>query len=142
LLIPLVGGTWIGGLGLAKLFGHTPPNDGVPVGMNFFLGSVMLLSASGDIRMLARGGVFGKQRLVRHLWRMCFGVFIAAGSFLLWPLQPSATLALVRRHWATPALGLIQHQRLSGPHHASICFHDFLAAPRLVHESRHNYPFT
>ena len=25
------------------------------------------------------------QRVVRHLWRMCFGLFIAAGSFLLGP---------------------------------------------------------
>ena len=85
LLIPLVGGMWIGALGLAKLFSHAARNDGVPVGMNLFLSSVMLLSAAGDIRMLARGGLFGTKRLVRHLWRMCFGLFIAAGSFFLGP---------------------------------------------------------
>jgi hypothetical protein len=34
--------------------------------------------------MLVRGGVFfGAQRIVRHLWRMCFALFIAAGSFFL-----------------------------------------------------------
>jgi len=33
----------------------------------------MLLAAAGDIRMLVRGGVFGAKRIVRHLWRMCFG---------------------------------------------------------------------
>lgn len=33
--------------------------------------------------MLVRGGVFGVQRIVRHLWRMCFGLFIATGSFFL-----------------------------------------------------------
>jgi hypothetical protein len=55
--------------------------DGVPVGMTFFLGSVMLLAAVGDVRMLVRGGVFGAKRIARHLWRMCFGLFIASGSF-------------------------------------------------------------
>ena len=43
----------------------------------------MLLAAAGDVRMLVRGGVFGAQRIVRHLWRMCFGLFIATGSFFL-----------------------------------------------------------
>ena len=85
LVIPLVAGAWIFGLGLRKLSSHTPPDDGVPLGMNFFIGSVMLLSAAGDIRMLARGGLFGTGRLVRHLWRMCFALFIAAGSFFLGP---------------------------------------------------------
>jgi hypothetical protein len=35
--------------------------------------------------MLARGGVLGAKRIARHLWRMCFGLFIAAGSFFLGP---------------------------------------------------------
>ena len=51
--------------------------------MHFFMGSVMLLAAAGDIRMLVRGGVFGAKRIVRHLWRMCFGLFVATGSFFL-----------------------------------------------------------
>ena len=55
---------------------------GVPAGMFLFLGSIGLLSAAGDLRMLVRGGVFGRQRIARHLWRMCFGLFIATGSFL------------------------------------------------------------
>ena len=50
--------------------------------MTLFLGSVAVLAAAGDVRMLVRGGVFGAQRVARHLWRMCFGLFIATGSFL------------------------------------------------------------
>jgi hypothetical protein len=46
-------------------------------------GSVALLAASGDVRMLLRGGVSGAQRLVRHLWRMGFALFIATGSLFL-----------------------------------------------------------
>ena len=53
--------------------------------MMFFMGSVCLLAAAGDVRMLVRGGVFGARRIARHLWRMCFGLFIAAGSFFLGP---------------------------------------------------------
>ena len=45
------------------------------------MGSVMLLAAAENVRMLVRGGIFGVQRIVRHLWRMCFGLFIATGSF-------------------------------------------------------------
>lgn len=60
--------------------------NGVPAGMFgmfFFLGSVALLAAAGDIRMLVRGGPFGARRVVRHLWRMCFSFFVATGSFFL-----------------------------------------------------------
>ncbi|MDX6613971.1 MAG: hypothetical protein QOD75_3157 [Blastocatellia bacterium] len=68
--------------GLRIISGSSPPRAGVPVGMILFLGSVALLAAAGDVRMLLRGGVFGRQRISRHLWRMCFGLFIATGSFL------------------------------------------------------------
>lgn len=85
LLIPLALGllTCLGGF--EKIRTPEPPKDGVPAGMNFFLGSVMLLAAAGDIRMLLRGGVVGTARIARHLWRMCFGLFIATGSFFLGP---------------------------------------------------------
>jgi len=35
--------------------------------------------------MLLGGGVAGTKRIARHLWRMCFGLFIAAGSFFFGP---------------------------------------------------------
>ena len=85
LQIPLALGivTWINGLSIVRSGVDSP--DGVPVGMTFFLGSVMLLAAAGDLRMLVAGGVVGAKRIARHLWRMCFGLFIAAGSFFLGP---------------------------------------------------------
>jgi uncharacterized membrane protein len=83
MLIPLLVGSGLWILGLEVVYGHAKQAKGVPVGMNFFMGSVMLLAAAGDIRMLARGGVFGNKRIVRHLWRMCFGLFVATGSFFL-----------------------------------------------------------
>ena len=49
--------------------------------MSFFLATVMLLAAVGDVRILRSGVPRGGPRLTRHLWRMCFALFIAAGSF-------------------------------------------------------------
>jgi hypothetical protein len=46
-------------------------------------GAVMLLAAMGDLRAIRAGGLQGSRRLARHLWRMCFGLFIATGSFFL-----------------------------------------------------------
>ncbi|HWC17757.1 MAG TPA: hypothetical protein VG498_12125, partial [Terriglobales bacterium] len=85
LLIPLVLGSLTIFSGIEKLRIAGPPKDGVPAGMHFFLGSVMLLACAGDVRMLARGGLSGSKRIARHLWRMCFGFFIATGSFFLGP---------------------------------------------------------
>lgn len=45
--------------------------------------TITLLSASGDGLMILRGGVSGAKRLVRHLWRMNFALFIATASFFL-----------------------------------------------------------
>lgn len=55
--------------------------DGVPAGMMFFMNTIILLAAVGDFRMIRAGGLQGSRRLARHLWRMCFGLFIASGSF-------------------------------------------------------------
>ena len=56
---------------------------GVPAPMMFFLGTISLLAGVGDFRMIREGALRGARRLARHLWRMCFGLFIATGSFFL-----------------------------------------------------------
>jgi hypothetical protein len=55
--------------------------NGVPFLMLLFLATVMLLAAAGDVRIMRFGVPRGGPRLARHLWRMCFALFIAAGSF-------------------------------------------------------------
>jgi hypothetical protein len=50
--------------------------------MSFVLATVLLLAAIGDLRMM-RSGLPGRRRLARHLWRMCFAMFMATGSFFL-----------------------------------------------------------
>jgi hypothetical protein len=55
--------------------------NGVPFVMHFFIAGVMILAAIGDVRIMRFGVLRGGPRLARHLWRMCFALFIAAGSF-------------------------------------------------------------
>lgn len=47
------------------------------------IGAVILLAATGDLRAIRAGGLRGSRRLARHLWRMCFALFVATGSFFL-----------------------------------------------------------
>jgi len=49
--------------------------------MSFVLATVLILAAAGDLRIMRSGMPRGGPRLARHLWRMCFALFIAAGSF-------------------------------------------------------------
>jgi hypothetical protein len=46
------------------------------------MGTVVLLMAAGDVRMILRG-LSGTRRIARHLWRMCFGLFFASGSIFI-----------------------------------------------------------
>ena len=43
----------------------------------FMFGGVAVSASAGDFRMIRAGGVRGAPRLARHLWRMCFALFIA-----------------------------------------------------------------
>ncbi len=61
--------------------------NGVPPAPLFVFGAVALLAGLGDIRMILSRGLQGRHRLVRHLWRMCFSLFIASGSFFLGQAQ-------------------------------------------------------
>ncbi len=135
LLIPLAIGlpNWM--TGVKVLRGGASSLDGVPVGMIFFMGSVCLLAAAGDVRMLMRGGVPGAKRITRHLWRMCFGLFIAAGSFFPGAVKPSPEIAFDSGARKISIPGFIQHNLVFGSHHPSADFADFLASPSALHKS-------
>jgi uncharacterized membrane protein len=55
--------------------------DGLPAAIYFVFGSIALLCAVSDIRMMVRGGVSGARRIARHLWRMSLALLIATVSF-------------------------------------------------------------
>ena len=71
--------------GVSKISNPGLSPGGVPfrtIGvMSFVLAAALLLAAAGDIRVMRSGIPPGGRRLSRHLWRMCFALFIAAGSF-------------------------------------------------------------
>ena len=69
------------GLGFKALASPGSTIDGVPFFMPFFLATVTTLAAAGDLRLMRSGALPAAPRLARHLWRMCFALFIAAGSF-------------------------------------------------------------
>ena len=70
-------------LGLEAATNSTGMKYGYPPGPYFFIGSVALIAATGDIRMIAGRSFSGTQRIARHLWRMCFAFFIASASIFL-----------------------------------------------------------
>ena len=82
-IVGLALGSVVGGVKALNSPGLSP--GGVPfrtIGvMSFVIATVMLLAAAGDARILRSGMPRGGARLARHLWRMCFALFIAAGSF-------------------------------------------------------------
>jgi uncharacterized membrane protein len=51
-----------------------------PVFYFVFTGVIAFLAAA-DLSVILRGGLSGVQRIARHLWRMSFAFFFAAGSF-------------------------------------------------------------
>jgi hypothetical protein len=73
-------------LGLAALLawgaftGATTPAGRGPV---FAVAGVCLLAGLLDLNAILRAKLTPVQRISRHLWRMCFAMFIATGSFFL-----------------------------------------------------------
>ena len=57
--------------------------DHFPAGVFFVFGFVSLAGALLDGRLLIAGHIEGTQRLVRHLWRMGTGMWIATASLFL-----------------------------------------------------------
>jgi uncharacterized membrane protein len=68
------------------LTGADGMKEGQPAVPYIIFGFVSLLAVAGDARMLMRG-IQGKHRIARHLWRMCFALWIAVASFFLGQAQ-------------------------------------------------------
>jgi hypothetical protein len=105
LLVALAVGATEVTFGFQAAYSPTGLKYGYPVWPYALFASVALLSAGGDVRMLVRGGVSGTQRLLRHLWRMCFGFFIASASIFL--ARPHLFPAILNRTYVIPFLGFL-----------------------------------
>jgi uncharacterized membrane protein len=70
------------GIGWQAMQSGDGTRNGVPAAMFYVFGSVALCAALLDLVMLARGGVAGKHRIARHLWRMWVPTILATMSVL------------------------------------------------------------
>ena len=84
---------------------------GVPAAMILFIGTIALLAAIGDWRLIRAGGIQGTRKLARHLWRMCFALFIASGSFFLGQMRffpkPLRIVPLLAALGVAPLIALV-----------------------------------
>jgi hypothetical protein len=66
--------------GLEPAFKSAVPLEG-PVRVAIYSFTFLVaMAAIGDARLVLTGGITGARRLGRHLWRMCLGLTLAAGS--------------------------------------------------------------
>lgn len=72
-------------IALLRVAWQTPGRvvDGIPAVALIMFGVVILIAVIGDLRLLRRGQPVGPARILRHLWRMGFALWIAALSFFL-----------------------------------------------------------
>jgi hypothetical protein len=67
-------------LGLPLMVKSAIPIEG-PVRIALFgFTTVLVIAALSDVRVVLIGGISGAPRIGRHLWRMCLGLTMAAGS--------------------------------------------------------------
>lgn len=67
--------------GIASIDGPAGTLPG-PAALFAFAG-LCLLAGTGDLIFVLRGRLTARQRISRHLWRMCLAFFLATGSFFI-----------------------------------------------------------
>jgi hypothetical protein len=82
-LLAFVIGVGLVAMGMDALGNPGGTADGVPGGALLLNGIIALAACAGDVRWMRSGGTRGAPRLARHLWRMCFGLWMATGAFFL-----------------------------------------------------------
>lgn len=66
--------------GLTPLFKTAVPLKGPLLIAIYAVTSVLAFALIGDARVVLAGGISGRPRIARHLWRMCVGLTLATGS--------------------------------------------------------------
>jgi hypothetical protein len=66
--------------GLPPLIKSAVPFEGPVLVAIYTFTAVLALAVIGDVRVVLAGGTSGVPRISRHLWRMCLGLTLAAGS--------------------------------------------------------------
>jgi uncharacterized membrane protein len=79
----LIGGTICAITGFFAPVTSASPQDAPPAEAYYVMAAVAICCGLLDIRQVRRGGVSGKNRIARHLWRMGASMFIAVTIFFL-----------------------------------------------------------
>ena len=87
-----------------------------PPGAGLVFASILVLAVTGDVLRLAGRRSSGSARIRRHVWRMCFALFLATGSFFggrahLFPefvRESGALIALASAPLALMIVGLVR----------------------------------
>jgi hypothetical protein len=66
--------------GMAPFFKSAVPFEGPVLVAIYSFTSVLAIAAIADAKVVLAGGISGAPRIARHLWRMCLGLTLAAGS--------------------------------------------------------------
>jgi hypothetical protein len=66
--------------GMAPFLKSAVPLKGPVLIAIYSFTAVIVTAASGDAKTVFAGGISGAPRIARHLWRMCLGLTLAAGS--------------------------------------------------------------
>jgi len=67
-------------LGVSPMFKSTVAFKGPVLVALYGFTSVLAIAAFSDAKVVVSGGISGAPRIARHLWRMCVGLTMAAGS--------------------------------------------------------------
>lgn len=83
LVLPLVAGAGALALGLEAAGSESGTKEGLAPGAYYFWAGTAAICVALDLKVILCGGVSGVARISRHLWRMCFALFIAEAAVLL-----------------------------------------------------------
>jgi len=62
---------------------HSPKGlkEGIPAAFFYAFAAIAALGAAFDLKVIAQGGIAGRNRITRHLWRMTTAFFLAVVNF-------------------------------------------------------------
>ena len=133
LLIPLTLGilTWMNGISIVRSGEGSP--DGVPVGMTFFMGSVMLLAAAGGRSHAGRSRCCWSEAHRAASLAHVIRAIHRSRIFFSGAFQSATEIAVSGRLGTTSLAGVIQHERVPHSHPTSAGFAGVLARPSPLH---------
>jgi hypothetical protein len=70
-------------IGLEAANGPKGLKDGIPAAFFYGFAAIAALGAAFDVKVVAQGGIAGRKRITRHLWRMTTAFFLAVSNFFV-----------------------------------------------------------